>query len=43
MGQWIKAVAAAHHKFAGTLAERQSPTIPFEDPDYGDLGQAFPP
>jgi hypothetical protein len=23
--------------------ERQSLTIPSEDPDYGDLGQAFPP
>ena len=25
------------------LADRQSLTIPSEDPDYGDLGQAFPP
>ena len=24
------------------LADRQSLTIPAEDPDYGDLGQAFP-
>ena len=29
--------------FADTLAERQSLTVPSEDPDYGDLGQAFPP
>ena len=43
MGQWIKDLAAAHHTFAGTLAERQSLTIPSEDPGYGDLGQAFPP
>jgi conjugative relaxase-like TrwC/TraI family protein len=43
MGQWIKDLAAAHHTFAGTLAERQSLTIPPEDPAYGDLGQAFPP
>ena len=43
MGQWIKDLAAAHHTFAGTLAERQSLTIPSEDPAYGDLGQAFPP
>jgi hypothetical protein len=43
MGQWIKDLAAAHHAFAGTLAERQSLTIPSEDPAYGDLGQAFPP
>ena len=43
MGQWIKDLAAAHHTFADTLAERQSMTVPSEDPDYGDLGQAFPP
>jgi hypothetical protein len=41
--QWIKDLAAGHHAFAGTLAERQSQTIPSQDPDYGDLGQAFPP
>ena len=43
MGQWIKDLAATHHTFAGELAERQSLTVPSEDPDYGDLGQAFPP
>ncbi len=42
MGEWIKALAAEHHTFADKLAERQSMTIPSEDPDYGDLGQAFP-
>jgi conjugative relaxase-like TrwC/TraI family protein len=42
-GQWIKDLAAAHRTFAGQLAERQSLTVPSEDPDYGDLGQAFPP
>jgi hypothetical protein len=42
MGEWIKDLAAAHHTFADTLAERQSLTIAAEDPDYGDLGQAFP-
>jgi hypothetical protein len=42
-GQWIKDLAAAHHTFAGKLAERQSMTVPSEDPDYGNLGQAFPP
>jgi hypothetical protein len=36
-------LAAGHRAFAGTLAERQSLTVPSEDPDYGDLGQAFPP
>ena len=43
MGQWIKDLAARHHTFADKLAERQSMTIPSEDPDYADLGQAFPP
>ena len=42
-GQWIKDLAASHQAFADTLAERQSQTIPSQDPDYGDLGQAFPP
>ena len=43
IGQWIQDLAAAHRTFAGTLAERQSLALPSEDPDYGDLGQAFPP
>ena len=43
IGQWIKDLASAHHTFAGELAERQSLTVPSEDPGYGDLGQAFPP
>jgi hypothetical protein len=41
--QWIKDLAAGHHAFLGTLAERQSLTVPAADPDYGDLGRAFPP
>ena len=41
--QWIKDLAAEHHAFADKLAERQSLTVPSEDPGYGDLGQAFPP
>ncbi len=41
-GQWIKDLAAEHRTFADRLADRQSLTIPAEDPDYGDLGQAFP-
>ena len=32
----------AHHAFADQLADRQSQRIPSEDPDYGDLGLAFP-
>ena len=40
--QWIKDLAAGHRTFADRLADRQSQTIPSEDPDYGDLGPAFP-
>ena len=40
--QWIKDLTAARRTFAGKLANRQSQTIPAEDPDYRDLGQAFP-
>jgi hypothetical protein len=36
-------MAAAHRMFTDRLADRQSLRIPSEDPDYGDLGQAFPP
>ena len=43
MAQWIKDLAAAHRTFAERLADRQSQTVPSEDPRYGDLGQAFPP
>jgi hypothetical protein len=43
MGQWIKDLAAAHHAFAETLAERQSMRVPSADPGHGDLCQAFPP
>jgi AAA domain/TrwC relaxase len=42
MSQWIKELAAERSTFADRLAERQSMTIPSEDPEYGDLGQAFP-
>jgi len=41
--QWIKDLAAGRRTFADRLAERQSLTVPSEDPDYGDLGRAFPP
>jgi len=42
IGQWVKDLAAGHRTFAGRLADRQSQMIPAEDPDYGDLGPAFP-
>ena len=40
--QWISDLAAGHRTFAGQLADRQSQTVPSEDPGYGDLGPAFP-
>ena len=40
--QWIKDLAAGHRAFAGQLADRQSQTVPSDDPDYADLGPAFP-
>jgi AAA domain len=41
-GQWISDLAAGHRAFAGQLADRQSQMVPSKDPDYGDLGPAFP-
>jgi hypothetical protein len=40
--QLITGLAAGHRTFAGRLAGRQSQTIPSEDPDYRDIGPAFP-
>ena len=42
MDQQLTDLAAGHRTFAGKLADRQSQTIPSQDPDYGDLGPAFP-
>jgi hypothetical protein len=42
MPPWITDLAAAHRTFAATLADRRSLRIPSQDPDYGDLGPAFP-
>ena len=41
-GQWIKDLAAGHRTFVGQLADRQSQTVPSDNPDYADLGPAFP-
>ena len=41
--QWIKDLTAQRRAFADRLASHQSLMVPAEDPDYGDLGQAFPP
>jgi hypothetical protein len=37
-----KGLATQHRAFADKLAERQSLMIPAENPDYQDLGLAFP-
>jgi hypothetical protein len=42
MSQQITDLAAERRAFAAKLADRQSLMIPAEDPDYGDLGPAFP-
>jgi conjugative relaxase-like TrwC/TraI family protein len=42
IGQWIDDLTVRHQAFAAQLADRQSLMVPCEDPDYGDLGQAFP-
>jgi hypothetical protein len=42
MAKQITDLAAAHRSFAELLADRLSMMIPSQDPDYGDLGQAFP-
>jgi hypothetical protein len=41
--QRIQDLTAGRRVFAARLADRQNQMIPSEDPDYGDLGQAFPP
>jgi hypothetical protein len=42
MSAWITELAAQRQAFADKLAERRNLMIPAEDPDYEDLGQAFP-
>jgi hypothetical protein len=40
--QQLTDLAAGHRTFTARLADRQSQTIPSEDPDYSNLGPAFP-
>jgi hypothetical protein len=42
LGQWITGLAAQRREFARRLADRQSLMTPADDPDYKDLGPAFP-
>lgn len=39
---WVREAAQARKAFSEKLAERQSVREPHEDPDYEDLGPAFP-
>ena len=39
---WVREAAEARQAFSDKLAERQSVMEPHEDPDYEDLGPAFP-
>src|SRR5262249_33628877 len=39
---WMRELAEARTAFKEKIAERQSVTEPHEDPDYEDLGPAFP-
>ena len=42
MAAWIRDLAAQRHAFREKLEERQGLKVPSEDPDWGDLGEAFP-
>jgi AAA domain/TrwC relaxase len=39
---WVRELAEAQKAFSEKIAERQSVMEPDEDPDYEDVGQAFP-
>jgi hypothetical protein len=39
---WVRELAEARKAFSEKIAERQSVREPHEDPDYEDIGQAFP-
>jgi hypothetical protein len=39
---WVRELAEAREAFSDKIAERQSLREPHEDPDYEDIGQAFP-
>jgi hypothetical protein len=40
---WMQELAEARQAFSEKIDERHSVTEPHEDPDYADVGQAFPP
>ena len=42
MAAWIRDLAAQRQVFREKIEERQGLMVPSEDPDWGDLGEAFP-
>ena len=42
MAAWIDDLAAQRQAFREKIEERQGLMVPSEDPDWGDLGEAFP-
>jgi hypothetical protein len=42
MTEWIKNLTVQRQAFREKVEERQALTIPSEDPDWEDLGQALP-
>ena len=39
---WIRDLAVQRQVFREKIEERQGLMVPSEDPDWGDLGEAFP-
>lgn len=39
---WAATLESERQAFASKLAERQTETVPNEDPDYDDIGPAYP-
>ena len=42
MARWVQDLAAQRQAFCDKLEERQALKVPSEDPDFEDLGPAFP-
>jgi hypothetical protein len=42
MAAWIRDLATQREAFREKVEERQGLMVPSEDPDWGDLGEAFP-
>ena len=42
MAAWISDLAAQRQAFREKIEEYQGLMVPSEDPDWGDLGEAFP-